>query len=75
MTDIIKRPGWDWTVFYRWDDEPGIHAMTVFGAMSMEQAVDDARFSLGEAYEILGLVREDLPLQAHIHDDDGCDPL
>lgn len=62
--NITPRPGWDWTVFYRWDDEPGIHAMTIFGAMTLEQAIDDARFSLGEAYEILGLARQDLPFEA-----------
>lgn len=59
---ITKRPGWDWTIFYRWDDEPSIEAMSVFGAMSPEQALDDARSSLGEDYEILGLARQDLPV-------------
>lgn len=63
MTRVSKRPGWDWPTFNRWDDEPGIHAMTVFGAMSPEQALDGPRSSLGENYEILGMSRQDLPVR------------
>jgi hypothetical protein len=61
---ITKRSGYDWAVTYRWeDDEP--ETMSVFGVMTVEEAVAEARFSLdaphGEAdwpgYEILAVVR------------------
>ena len=60
--DIEKRPGWDWLVKYNMFDEPG--EMLVFGAMTIEQAIDDARGSLAPPpgvvdwdYEILSVER------------------
>lgn len=60
MKAIEKRPGLDWLVYYTLDDEPGTHAMSVFGAATPEQALKDARYSLSEGYEIVGLVRGDV---------------
>lgn len=64
---IEKPPGWDWIVFYLWSDEPETESMSVFGQMTPENALAEARYSLGMGgsdYEILGLVRADqnLPL-------------
>jgi hypothetical protein len=62
--EITKRPGHDWFVTYRWeDDEPEM--MSIFGVMTIEEAIQEARFSLnapqGEAdwprYEILAVKR------------------
>ena len=56
-----KRPGWDWLVKYRMFDEPG--EVFVFGAMTIEQAIEDAHCSLGPPsfadwdYEILSAER------------------
>lgn len=60
---IEKRCGWDWTVFYRWDDEPGIHVMSVFGAMSIALALEDAKSSIGDDAEIIGCLRQDVKTQ------------
>ena len=65
MMQIEKRPGWDWLVKYNMFDEPG--EVFVFGAMTIEQAIKDARYSLAPPfpdmdwdYEILSAER--LPL-------------
>lgn len=47
-----KRPGWDWLVKYNLFDDPG--EMMVFGAMSIDAALRDARQSL-TASEIFGM--------------------
>ncbi len=61
---IEKRPGHDWLVTYRWEDgEP--ETMSVFGVMTIEEAIEEARFSLSPigddpewpGYEILAIVR------------------
>lgn len=46
-----KRPGWDWRVHYRMADEPETEMLEVYGAMTIEQALQDARSSImaGEA--------------------------
>lgn len=36
-----KRPGWDWDVTY--EDDEGIDVMRVFGAMTPEEVIADAR--------------------------------
>ena len=61
---IVKRPGHDWLVTYRWEDEEP-ETMSVFGVMTIEEATAEARFSLdapqGEVdwpgYEILAIKR------------------
>ena len=62
MVEVDKRPGWDWTVFYRWDDEPAPQAIAVFGAMTPEHALQEARSSLGKEVTVLGLLRQDAPI-------------
>lgn len=61
---IEKAPGWDWIVFYLDGEEPQTQAMSVFGQMTPEAALVEARFSLGMPdgetdYEILAIVRAD----------------
>ncbi|MBX3576619.1 MAG: hypothetical protein KF723_05385 [Rhizobiaceae bacterium] len=61
---IEKAPGWDWVVFYLDADNPEILSMSVFGQMTPEKAIEEARFSLeagggSSDYEILGLIRAD----------------
>ncbi len=65
---IGKAPGHDWTVTFRWEDgEPEL--MSVFGAMTIEKAVKEARYSHDPddpndpdwpSYEILAIVRADI---------------
>ncbi len=45
MPEIEKNPGPDWEVHY-WIDE-GPEVMSVFGAATIELAIQEARFSLG----------------------------
>lgn len=67
--EIEKRPGWDWRVTYRAWDKPG--ELLVFGAMTIEQALQDARDDLSACelagvepdYEILSIER--LPIGEH----------
>ncbi|MGU9979685.1 hypothetical protein ACJ4V0_06550 [Phreatobacter sp. HK31-P] len=59
-----KPPGHDWVIFYKADDAPDTQAMTVFGVMTIEKAVEEARWSLdpsGEKgdYELLAIQRLD----------------
>lgn len=65
-TKFEKPPGLDWVVFYMDGDDPDVQAMSVFGQMTPEKALEEARYSLGgnSDYEILGLFRsdKDLPL-------------
>ena len=42
---IEKGPGWDWTVTYQWEDEKP-DAMSVFGCLTIEDAIKEARYSL-----------------------------
>jgi hypothetical protein len=63
---IEKRRGWDWCIEYLNEDGPDVQVMTVFGAMTPEQAIDDARSSLdpdGDSpdYEIIAVRRLPLP--------------
>ena len=44
MPEITKSPGWDWSVTYQYADEP-IKTMGVFGVMTIEEAVLEARRS------------------------------
>ena len=64
--EIEKGPGWDWTVFYRHDEEPDIESMVVFGAMTPEAALVEAQFSLGDECSVLGLVRQDVPFSTPV---------
>jgi hypothetical protein len=62
--EIEKLSGHDWIVFYKADDEPEVQAMTVFGVMTIEKVVEEARWSLdpsGEKgdYELLAVQRFD----------------
>jgi hypothetical protein len=67
---IEKRAGWDWTVSYRDGDDPEILTMAVFGCASIEDAIKDARESLGgfededavngNTYEILSVSRDEI---------------
>jgi hypothetical protein len=61
---IVKGAGYDWVVTFRWEeDEP--ETMSVFGVLTVEDAVREARYSLdapaGEVdwpgYEILSVAR------------------
>lgn len=61
---IEKRPGHDWIVTFCWEDgEP--ETMSVFGVMTIEDAVKEARYSLEPieddldwpGYEILSIAR------------------
>lgn len=47
-TTLEKRPGWDWEVSYIAEDDHGrdtVETMLVFGAMTIEAAILDARSS------------------------------
>jgi hypothetical protein len=65
-TKFEKPPGWDWVIFYLDGDDPDVQAMSVFGQMTPEKALEEARDSLSGNldYEILGVFRRDkeLPL-------------
>lgn len=58
MTQIEKRPGFDWTITYEDDDE--VFEMAVFGAMSIDEAISDARSSFrpNDVPTILAAVRD-----------------
>jgi len=64
---VEKRPGWDWIVFYLAGDNDEAGDMDVFGAMSIEEAIADARASLSASrlmgvqpnYTITGAMRTD----------------
>lgn len=48
MTTIEKRPGNDWNVYYISENDDGkdvIEIMTIFGAMTIEEAIADAKSS------------------------------
>ncbi len=59
-----KAPGHDWSVYYRDGDDPLVLRMAVFGVMTAEKAIEEARYSLGaggnEDYEIVAVVRDDI---------------
>lgn len=42
---ITKSPGYDWTVDYEWEDGTR-DGMEVFGVLTVEDAIREARFSL-----------------------------
>jgi hypothetical protein len=45
MNEVVKGTGHDWNVHYTFaDEEPEV--MTVFGAMTVERAISEARYSL-----------------------------
>lgn len=61
---VEKRPGYDWTITFQWEDgEP--EAMAVFGVLTIEEAVREARSSLESieedpewpGYEIIAVAR------------------
>jgi hypothetical protein len=60
----VKGPGHDWTVTYQFeDDEP--QEMSIWGCMTAEKALEEARFSLNGindmnvgTYEILAVTRD-----------------
>lgn len=55
--EIVKRAGFDWTIEY--EDDEGVHEMTVFGAMTIEEACSDARsFMADDAIAIIRAVRK-----------------
>jgi len=70
--EIEKGLGHDWTVFYRDGDEPEILSMSVFGVLTIEEAVKEARLSLEASptgipdtdYAILSVTRDDFVLPA-----------
>ena len=56
---IKKDPGWDWLVQYEWEDGE-MDAVSVFGCLTIEEAVKEARYSLDGAdfgYPILSAKR------------------
>lgn len=62
MKIITKGTGWDWVISYRDGDSPEIQFVTVFGQMTPELALSEARNSIDFAgdnpdYEIVGLER------------------
>lgn len=62
MTTITKGTGWDWAISYRDGDSPEIQFVTVFGQMTPELALAEARNSIdftgdNPDYEIVGLER------------------
>ena len=44
MPEFTKSPGWDWSITYQVGDEP-VETMSVFGVMTIEEAVLEARRS------------------------------
>jgi len=70
--EIEKGLGHDWTVFYRDGDEPEILSMSVFGVLRIEDAVEEARWSLEASpsgiantdYVILSVTRDDFVMPA-----------
>ena len=42
---IEKAPGWDWAVPFEWEDG-GQDFMSVFGCITIEDAIKEARYSL-----------------------------
>ncbi len=71
-TEFEKGPGHDWIVFYRDADEPETLSMSVFGVLTIEEAVQEARWSLGASpdetpytdYVILSVTRDDFEVPA-----------
>lgn len=47
MTSIEKRPGWDWAITYDFGAE-GQSVMSVFGCVTIEEAIREARWSFAE---------------------------
>jgi hypothetical protein len=68
MTDKIeKRPGPDWDIFYMDLHDGGTECISVFGRLTPEDAIAEARFSLNalceteeekDQFEILAVVRQ-----------------
>lgn len=58
MVHIEKRPGFDWTITYENDER--VFEMAVFGAMSIDEAISDARssFDADDVPTILAAVRD-----------------
>jgi len=49
----------DWTILYKWEEEETAEEMTVFGVLTIDDALAEAKFSLdagGQDYEIYGVV-------------------
>jgi hypothetical protein len=64
---IEKRPGPDWDIFYMDIEDGSRECMSVFGSLTPEGAVAEARFSLNalceteeekDQFEILAVVRQ-----------------
>ena len=56
---IEKGPGWDWLVKYEWE-EGDQDVLSVFGCLTIEEAVKEARYSLDSGdfcYAILSAER------------------
>ena len=74
--EIEKGPGWDWSVLYRWEDGT-TDIVSVFGVLTAEMAIQEARWSLeplkmpnGEMrhnmlFDILGVWRDDSRVAWH----------
>jgi len=58
MPEFVKSPGWDWTITYI-DDEDARQEMAVFGVVTIEEALKEARFSLPEECAIIAVSRDD----------------
>lgn len=61
----VKSAGYDWIVFYTEGDDPTIETVTVFGQVTIEKAIEEARFSLDPDnddpdYMIVGARRTDM---------------
>ncbi|MBI3704739.1 MAG: hypothetical protein HY244_13055 [Rhizobiales bacterium] len=65
MSKIEKRPGADWEVYYM-DIDGTRECMSVFGCLTPEEAIEEARYSLNvsaeteeekDQFEILAVVR------------------
>lgn len=59
MPEFTKSPGWDWDVTYIDEMEEGvdsIETMTIFGVMTAEEALAEARYSLNALVEFTGAI-------------------
>jgi hypothetical protein len=57
--EVEKRPGWDWEIEYEEEDEGQVtvEVMSVFGAMSVDEAIADARSSFMDEQPTIIAVR------------------
>ena len=66
MVEVEKRPGADWDITYMEVPDGNIETMTVYGAVSLKEALADAEQSLSafseegadDDYEIISIVRQ-----------------